>query len=105
MESVSSGDSIIEFYVGYDPASGLFKALTETDRGTWMQSEVSTSLPDLFNRCKASGLTFNGEVTEKAAEMTHKWLVLRPAIDFINELWEDQDPNRKQRPIGFRHES
>ena len=36
MESVSSGDSIIEFYVGYDPASGLFKAFTETGRGTWM---------------------------------------------------------------------
>ncbi len=105
MESVSPGESITEFYVGYDPDSGLFKAFMETDRGTWMPSEVSTSLPGLFSRCKASGLAFNGEVTEKAAEVIHKWLVLRPAIDLISELWEDQDPNRKQRHIGFRPES
>ncbi len=76
MESISPGETVIEFYVGFDPDSGLFKAFTETDRGTWMQTEVSTSLPGLFDRCKASGLTFNGEVTKTAAEMIHQWLVL-----------------------------
>ena len=96
----TANDAPRRFYVDYDDSTNLFKAVSETDRGTVATIHASRSLIELFDWCRDKGHVHDGEPTEAAAAFVGRWLALQPAVEHIERLWSDSGERRG--PIGFK---
>ncbi len=102
--TTTSGGSSGRFHVGYDERSERFKAYAhKPDRDVWTLVEESYSLEELLQKCKNRGLTVFDGLDQAAIDLIHHWLVVdRPAIQFVESLWEGSGSASKKGPMGFR---
>ena len=94
------------FWIGYSEEEALFIAyIQETSDGPLRRTKVSRSLADLLRQCEQSEFTETlvGTYGSAIIERIHRWLnVERPALEYIEDLWEGSGNPSKRGPIGFR---
>ena len=93
------------FWIGYNDDEALFKAYVEVSGdGRIMATEVSRSLEDLLEKCEQNESTETlAGLDRSAIERVHMWLnVERPAIQFVESLWNGSGNPSSRGPIGFR---
>ncbi len=89
------------FYIDYDEKLNVFMAKATTGNNDILGLiDTSRSLNDLLNKCRERGLTHIEGVSNPAIDEVLEWLHQRPALEFIETLWEGES-NLLKGPIGF----
>ena len=94
-----------EFHVTY--RDELWRAYAfNADRGTYTLREVGYGLEELFTKCKAAGLNWDGYANDEAINEVRDWAErVKPAFSVMKALWEPAESQREDTPrrrIGFR---
>ena len=92
------------FCIDYDDDVKLFRAIQFDLKipENWAIAEESNSVEDLIERCHESGLKHYVGLKRSAIEEILQWLRDRPALGYVEKLWEEDSNLTKKVPIGFR---
>ena len=88
--AVDTGTDSKEFHVTY--RDDLWRAYSLNDsRGTNTLREVGYGLEELFAKCKAAGLTWDGCMNDEGINEIRDWEArVKPAGDIAQDLWRQQ---------------
>ena len=89
------------FYIDYDDKLNMFTAKATTGNNDILGLiDASRSLNDLLKKCRERGMTYLEGVGIPAIKEVSEYLHQRPALEFIETLWEGES-NLTKGPIGF----
>ena len=93
-----------EFYVEFKDNLWMAYAFNPV-RGTYTLREVGYGLEELFRKCKAAGLTWDGGMNDEGINEVRDWEArVRPVAGIVQSLWDgvDNGVDTETARIGFR---